>query len=255
MSAERINVLRVRTPEGVSFVLRIASPVTRLIAVTIDWAVVLAAWSLVEVLVRLIATMSEDIAGLVAIMAFFVLSQGYRIAAEWRWRGQTFGKRLMRLRVVDMDGRRLTFEQIAMRNLLRFVDALPLAYMVGGTAAFLSRRGQRLGDLAAGTLVIWEPAEPMPDFEFLRSEKYNTLRGHSSVVARLRQCVAPETARTAWQALARRDELEPDARIRLFVDLASHFRTVTRVPSELAEGMSDEQFVRNVVDVLYVTRG
>jgi uncharacterized RDD family membrane protein YckC len=255
MNGERSDVLHVRTPEGVSFVFRVASPVIRLAALLVDWAVVLAAWSVIATFVRLLAILSEDITGLVGIMLYFALSQGYRIAAEWRWRGQTLGKRLLHLRVVDEQGRRLTFEQIVMRNLLRFVDALPMAYMVGGAVALLNRRGQRLGDLAAGTLVIWEPAEPMPDFELLRGEKYNSLRGNLPVVARLRQSVAPEAARVAWQALVRRDELEAAARVRLFADLAAYFRARTRVPDELVEGVSDEQFVRNVVDVLYVTRG
>ena len=135
------------------------------------------------------------------------------------------------------------------------MDALPLAYMVGGVFALLSPRGQRLGDLTAGTLVIWEPVEPMPDFDIMRGEKYNSLRAHVPVMARLRQSIAPEAARTAWQALLRRDELDAAARVRLFAELAAYFRAMTRVPDELVDGVSDEQFVRNVVDVLYVTRG
>ena len=255
MNAGRVHTLRVRTPEGVSFVLLLASPVIRLIALVVDWAVVSAAWSVIAGFVQLLSPISEDFAGLVGVVGYFVLSQGYRIVAEWRWRGQTVGKRLLRLRVVDEDGRRLTFQQVAMRNLLRFVDALPAAYMVAGIAATLSRRGQRLGDMAAGTLVIWEPAEKVPDFESLRGEKYNSLRGQVPVVARLRQLVTPEVARVAWQALARRAELEAAARVRLFAELAGYFRSVARVPAELSEGLSDEQLVRNVVEVLYVTRG
>jgi len=255
MSEGRVNALRVRTPEGVSFVFQIASPVIRLAALVVDWGVVSAAWSVIAGFVQLLAPISEDFAGMVGIVGYFALSQGYRIAAEWKWRGQTIGKRLMRLRVVDEDGRRLTFPQVAMRNLLRFVDALPVAYMVGGVAATLSRRGQRLGDMAAGTLVIWEPLEALPDFESLRGEKYNSLRGQLPVVARLRQSVTPEVARVAWQALVRRGDLEAGARVQLFAELAGYFRAVTRVPAELSEGVSDEQFVRNVVDVLFVTRG
>jgi uncharacterized RDD family membrane protein YckC len=255
MSGELTDVLRVRTPEGVSFVFRIASPVTRLAALAVDWGVVLAAWSVLSIFMRLFAAFNEDVTGMVGIIVYFLLSQGYRIAAEWKWRGQTIGKRLLRLRVVDEQGRRLTFEQVAIRNLLRFVDALPLAYMVGGAFALLSRKGQRLGDLTAGTLVIWEPTEPVPNFDLMRGGKYNSLRGHIPVMARLRQAVEPEAARAAWQALLRRDELDPAARVRLFSELAAYFRSMTRVPDELVDGLSDEQFVRNVVDVLYVTRG
>jgi uncharacterized RDD family membrane protein YckC len=251
----RVNTISVRTPEGVAFSFRLASPAIRLAAMVIDLAVIVAAGSIVGTFVRIIAPISEDAAGLTAIIAYFIVSEGYRIFIEWKWRGQTIGKRLLRLRVVDAQGNRLAFEQVAMRNLLRFVDALPMAYLLGGGAAFLSRRGQRLGDLAAGTLVIWEPEQQVPEFESLRGDKYNSLRAQLPVVARLRQSVTPEVARVAWQALARRNELEAGARVALFADLASYIRSVTRIPEELGEGVPDEQFIRNVVDVLYVTRG
>jgi len=251
----RVNTISVRTPEGVAFSFRLASPAIRLAAMVIDLAVIVAAGSVVGTFVRIIAPLSEDAAGLAAIIAYFIVSEGYRIVIEWKWRGQTIGKRLLRLRVVDAQGKRLAFEQVAMRNLLRFVDALPMAYLLGGGAAFLSRRGQRLGDLAAGTLVIWEPDQPMPEFETMRGDKYNSLRAQLPVVARLRHSVTPEVARVAWQALARRDELEAGARVALFAELASYIRSVTRIPEDLGEGVPDEQFVRNVVDVLYVTRG
>ena len=76
---------------------------------------------------------------------------------EWYWRGQTVGKRVLKLRVMDEQALRLEFSQIVVRNLLRFVDFLPGLYLVGGTACVLSRRFQRLGDLAANTIVVRNP--------------------------------------------------------------------------------------------------
>jgi uncharacterized RDD family membrane protein YckC len=239
----------------VSFTFRLASPVLRLAAVIVDWAAVSAAWSVIAVPLALLKVLSQDLAAMVATISYFLLSQGYRMTTEWLWRGQTLGKRLLNLRVVDERGLRLTFAQVAMRNLLRFIDVLPIGYLVGGTAALLSRRGQRLGDLAAGTLVVWEPVEAAPDLAMLRSEKYNSLRAHPAVIARLRHAVTPQEARVAWQALARREQLEAGARVKLFADLSEHFRGVTPMPVEACEGVSDEQFVRNLVDVLYVNRG
>jgi uncharacterized RDD family membrane protein YckC len=255
MSSPRVNVLQVRTPEGVSFSFRLASPVLRLAALIIDLAAVVAAWSIIAVVLSIFEVFSRDLVGLVTAVGYFVLSEGYSIYTEWRWRGQTLGKRLLRLRVVDERGLRLTFAQVVLRNLLRFVDVLPMAYLVGGITALLARRGQRLGDLAAGTLVIWEPPEGLPDFSSWQGEKYNSLRGQGAVVARLRQAVSPAEARAAWQALSRREELAPDARVRLFAELADHFRKLTPMPAEAVEGISDEQFMRNVVDVLYLSRG
>lgn len=254
MSSERTQVLRVRTPEGVAFTFRLASPVLRAGAFLIDLAVVAAAWSVISVILGLLNFIGQDIAGLAATVGYFLLSQGYRIAAEWLWQGQSIGKRTLRLRVVDARGLRLTFAQIVLRNLLRIIDGLPLFYLVGGVASFLNAHGQRLGDLAAGTLVVWEPAEALPDFSKLRGEKYNSLREHAPAVARLRQAVSPAEARAAWTALVRRDELDADARVRLFADLAAHFAAVGGVPAEAVEGVSQEQFIRNVVDVLYLTR-
>lgn len=254
MSLPRLHLLQVRTPEGVAFSFRLASPVLRLGALAIDLLVVAAAWGLISVLFRLLGLVAPDLARGIELVAYFLLSQGYRIGCEWGWRGQSVGKRLLRLRVVDERGWRLTFGQIVLRNLVRFVDALPLAYGVGGVAALVSRRGQRLGDLAAGTIVVWEPAEALPDLASLRSDKYNSLRAHPPVVARLRQAVGPAEARVAWQALARRDQLDAQARIALFAKLATRFKDLTPIPAEAAEGVSDEQFVRNVVDVLFLTR-
>jgi uncharacterized RDD family membrane protein YckC len=254
VSADRTHLLRVRTPEGVAFTLRLASPVLRAAAVAIDVAVVSATWSVCAIAIGLLRLVSADVAGLVATVAYFTLSQGYAIATEWLWRGQTIGKRTLRLRVVDARGLRLSFAQVVLRNLLRFVDALPLFYLVGGIASLLNARAQRLGDLAADTLVIWEPADMNPDFATLRSDKYNSLRAHGAAVARLRQAVAPAEARSLWSAVLRRDELEPDARVRLFAELAALLRTRAALPTDATEGVSDEQLVRNAVDVLYSHR-
>ena len=70
---------------------------------------------------------------------FHLLSIGYAIATEWLWNGQTVGKRVLRLRVMDVQGFHLKFNQIVIRNLLRFVDSLPATYLVGGAACFFIR--------------------------------------------------------------------------------------------------------------------
>jgi uncharacterized RDD family membrane protein YckC len=254
MSVDRTHLLRVRTPEGVAFTLRLASPVLRAAALMIDWAVVAATWAGVALMLSVLHLVGQDVAGMVMTIGYFLFSQGYTIATEWLWRGQTVGKRTMRLRVVDARGLRLSFAQIVLRNLLRFVDGLPLLYLVGGIAALASRRGQRLGDLAADTLVIWEPPEPEPDFATLRGDKYNSLRSHLPAVARLRQGVSPAEARAIWSAVVRRDQFDAAARVQLFGEMAAHLKHVAGVPAEVVDGVADEQFVRNVVDVLYVNR-
>lgn len=255
MMADRVHLWRVRTPEGVAFSFRLASPALRAVATWIDMGVVFATWTVVSIAIQFLRVLSSDVAGMFTFIGFFVLSQGYRMTTEWLWRGQTIGKRVLRLRVVDATGLRLTFAQVALRNLLRFVDVLPGAYLVGGIAALLSQKGQRLGDLAAGTLVIWEPKETLPDAASVRTEKYNSLREHPPLVARLRQTVTPSEARAAWQVLARREKMDSAARLKLFADLAAYFRGLTPFPQDAVEGVSDEQLVRNVVDVLFLSPG
>jgi hypothetical protein len=84
--------------------------------------------------------------------------------------------------------------------------------------------------------------------------KFNSLRSHPHLVARLRQEVSPEEAAVALQALLRRDEIVDLSRVELFGALADHFRAAVKFPDESVEGIGDEQYVRNVVDALYRTR-
>jgi hypothetical protein len=157
----------------------------------------------------------------------------------------------MKLRVVDASGLRLQFSQVAIRNLLRFVDMLPLMYLVGGLTTLISRKAQRLGDLAANTVVIRIPKIVEPNLEQLGADKFNSLRAYPHLCARLRQRVTPLEASTALQAVIRRDEFEAAARVQLFGELAEHFKSKAEFPSEAVADIADEQYIRNVVDVLY----
>ena len=75
----------------------------------------------------------------------------YFIVLEWLWNGQTVGKRVFGLRVINEDGTPAGFVAIFVRNLVRLVDFLPGFYGLGLISIVLNSRSQRLGDLAAGT--------------------------------------------------------------------------------------------------------
>ncbi len=250
----KTNTLLIKTPEGVVFSQLLAGAVTRFSAWLIDVVCVFAVSSAIGMGISLLSLLSFGVAQAVQIILFFVLSLGYRIALEWSWRGQTIGKRVLRCRVVDAQGLRLHFSQIVIRNLLRFVDALPLCYLVGGIACVVSRRAQRLGDFAANTVVIRHPRLAEPDLEQLLSGKYNSFHPYPHLEARLRQRVSASEAGLALQALLRRDMLEPDARLEVFQDMAAHFRAKADFPAEATDGLTDEQYVRNVVDVIFRVR-
>lgn len=251
MSRAKTNTLLIKTPEGIAFSMLLASPVTRFLAYAIDLACISAAMTLIGTALGFLKLISLDFARAISVLAFFVVQIGYGIGAEWLWRGQTVGKRLLRLRVMDVQGLRLQFGQIVMRNLLRFVDMLPAFYLVGGVAAFLNRRGQRLGDLAANTIVIRNPKITEPNLDQLLAGKFNSLRGYPHLEARLRQRTSPEEAAAALQAILRRDDFEPAERIELFAEMANHFRALVEFPPDAVEGIADEQYLRNVVDVLF----
>ena len=245
------SILNIRTPEGIVFAQTLASPAIRFFAWLIDLFCIAALLIVLTLIIGVITLLSPDVASAVSMVLYFAVSIGYSIVLEWFWRGQTLGKRALHLRVVDAEGMRLGFHQIVIRNLLRAVDALPAFYVVGGLAAFLSRKAQRLGDLAANTVVIRLPRLSQPDLEQLLPGKFNSLRSYPHLAARLRQRVTPAEAAVALQAIARRDEFEPVARVQLFAELAAHLKTRVEFPPEAADGITDEQYVRNAVDILY----
>ena len=88
----------------------------------------------------------------------------------------------------------------------------------------------------------------------LANTKYNSFHEYPHLEARLRQRTSPAEANVALQALFRRDELDPLARIELFNEVAEYFRSIVKFPQEATEGISDEQYIRNVVDVLWSKR-
>ena len=156
---------------------------------------------------------------------------------------------------MDADGLRLGLNQVVIRNLLRFADMLPLFYLAGGVSCLVSPRGQRLGDLAANTIVVRHPRIAEPDLDQLLAGKFNSLREHPHLSARLRNRVSPGEAQLALRALLRRDEFYPEERIELFHAIANHFHAKVEYPPEASEGVADEQYVRNVADVLFRARG
>ena len=92
--------------------------------------------------------------------------------------------------------RGITFSssQIFIRNLLRMVDSIPLLYLFGGCTCLLTSKSQRLGDIAANTIVVRITEKPLPDIRQLKFEETNSLREHPSLVARLRRYIPKAAA-------------------------------------------------------------
>ncbi len=97
------------------------------------------------------------------IFILFLLFWGYFTLFEAFWNGRTPGKRVARIRVIQRSGRAIGLLESMARNLIRYIDMQPFPlYAVGLIAVFSTRRHQRLGDLAAGTLVVRDRALEEP---------------------------------------------------------------------------------------------
>lgn len=96
------------------------------------------------------------------VLAQYLVELSYFTLWETVWSGRSLGKAVMGLRVVADGGRALTVGESLTRNLLRIVDLLPSSYLVGLTSILLSPEGKRLGDIAAGTVVIRLDRPPAP---------------------------------------------------------------------------------------------
>jgi len=250
----RSQTLEIRTPEGIAFSQTLASPAVRYLSWLIDFLCVMTMVYVVTQLLAVLRILGGSIVEAAVTISFFVISIGYGILCEWLWRGQTVGKKLFQLRVVDAEGMRLQFDQIVTRNLLRAVDFLPGFYLLGGITSLLSTRCQRLGDIAGNTIVVRIPRISEPDLEQLLAGKFNSLRQYPHLAARLRQRLTPEEASLALQAIMRRDEFEPAERVELFEQLARYYQAKVEFPQEATDGLAPEQYVRNVVDILYRMR-
>ena len=89
-------------------------------------------------------------------LIFFAAIWGYWTGMEIAWRGQTVGKRLMRIRVVKTNGSPVGVFESAVRNFARVIDFLPSCYPVGLISMLVDARHRRLGDLLAGTMLVRE---------------------------------------------------------------------------------------------------
>ena len=153
--------LSIETPELVDLEMPVAGIGSRFIALLIDYLIWLAFILLLIVLISYLGPSTEAAPGptskwavAILILIPFLIFWGYFTLFEAFWNGRTPGKRIVRIRVIQKSGRGIGLFESMTRNFLRIVDQFPLIYGVGIVSIFLTKQHQRLGDLAAGTLVI-----------------------------------------------------------------------------------------------------
>lgn len=195
------------TPEAVQLRVDVAGLGSRMIAWLLDTLIQLA------VLIPLILGFSADgVAGtyelVVLLVLLFAILWLYYPMFEWLWGGRTPGKRAQRLRVVRTDGQPAGFAPIMVRNLLRIVEVILFPF-VAVICMLVTRRAQRLGDLAAGTMVIRERTTHAP-------QALDLVGGSDELLAGLDTSRLTEREYGLIRSfLARRETLDPQARAQL----------------------------------------
>lgn len=250
--AATTSEVTIATPEGVFFRLPLAGPPSRLYAMLVDIVIVLGTINGLGWLISVLLSKEPGVGVMVITLTEFAIGFAYGAFLEGFWNGQTIGKRLFHLRVIDQDGLPLRIEQAWVRNLMRVFDVLPFGYLVGGLSVLSSPLMQRFGDRVAGTLVVRQTPLAAPAEEFWMRQKYNSFMDYPAIAMKLRRAATPELASVIQDALSRRSQLVPYVRREIYRDLAAYLQNeISPFPDELVERISDEQYLINASGVLF----
>lgn len=157
------TVAKIETPERVEFRFELAGPAQRAAAWAADSFLLGATMAIVGAVGNLLSVLPglRGLTGMGGLLLAFFLQWFYGLFFEWLLVGRTPGKLVAGLRVVRDDGAPAAFQELFLRNLLRGVDALPIACGVGALTMWLDGRMRRIGDLVAGTVVVSEGSATM----------------------------------------------------------------------------------------------
>jgi uncharacterized RDD family membrane protein YckC len=194
--------------------------------------------------------------GLALIMVWsFGVQWGYFLLFEWLWQGQTPGKRVLGIRVISASGTGISFAQSAVRNIVRVADGLPLLvidiipllYGLGFLVAVCNREHRRLGDLAAGTLVVHlerkaRAVQALPDAPPAAD------RAHEALARQRLGQLSRQQKQAILDLCLRRDQLPLRDRVRMFQEVAEYCQVRLSLARE--ESQSDEKFVLQVAAAL-----
>ena len=216
----------VRTGEAVAIRYELAGLGSRFLALMVDFVAQIA---IVVVLViafsfwgatagRLVRSANFEAWGIaLLVLVLFLIFVGWFIIFETWWSGRTPGKRALGLRVVRDGGFPIDAGAAVIRNLVRILEFGLGFYAISAISALISKENKRLGDFAAGTIVVRDRADAVPDLD-----------AYLSRAARAETGLSEENRILAERFLARRDSLEPHARYRLASRIADRIRPTLR---------------------------
>lgn len=238
--------LAIGTPEGLRVEMVLAGIGSRFVASVVD-SIIKGAFLVLCLLLLALVGSKEGLHGtgtvvviVLTIIAFFCALFVYDIVFEVWSGGRTPGKRVAGVRVLMDGGMPITLTASTIRNLLRLIDFLPISYLVGIISIAATKANKRLGDLAAGTIVVREPKRDD------RVEEWNPPRWVAEESAGWDvSAITAEESATVASFIARREGLEAEARARVAGELARRlYPKVRGAPSNLqAEGFLERLLV------------
>jgi uncharacterized RDD family membrane protein YckC len=257
------NLVTIETPEHIEIEFIIAGIGSRCVAYVVDRLIqvgLVIALVAVLVLIAYVGSRVHDLTHAldevlkwlgswvvaVGILGYGLISLGYFVFFEYLWNGSTPGKSLQNLRVVKRDGRPISFLDSAIRNVLRAVDILGDVYPLGLVVMFFDARHRRLGDFAAGTMVISETQASVPQLQPPRAEPMESAVGMRAMVAGM----SPHEYQLLRKFIARREGMEPDHRKRLAREICDRITGGTGLP----EGYKDPEAFLLSLETLYGDR-
>mgnify|MGYP001370475488 CR=1 FL=1 len=219
------NRVTVSTPEHVQLEFETAGIGSRAVSLLIDWLIIGTVNGVLLLVAIFFSAYSASVGNpfwssvtlAIFLFLFFFLPFCYYTLTETFLHGQTIGKKAMSLRVVTDRGTAPGFLGIVLRNLLRVIDSLPFLYLTGLLTVFFNGREKRLGDLAAGTMVVRKESVEMPQVQ--------PLFQHTTPPIPLDHRITLDDREWALlgRFLTRREEVFPEARKKLSKDLAHAF--------------------------------
>jgi uncharacterized RDD family membrane protein YckC len=234
----------IRTPENLELTYALAGAGSRSAAYLVDcFILMVSSQLLLNLFVALFALpLGPEWAVAISMFFGFTVVNSYFILFEWLLSGQTPGKRLVGIRVIKVGGYSLRFLDVLLRNLMRFVDFLPVFYGVGAASLLVTSRCQRLGDVVAGTLVVHQDPSGTED---LLTPLPPAVAGEPELPAGRLSAVPGRMVDLAVEFVIHRDQLAPRYRQQIAVELSDLIGRIGGIPLDPMQ--SAESFLAAVI--------
>jgi uncharacterized RDD family membrane protein YckC len=236
------------TPEHVLIRLTPAGFGSRFMAWLIDAMMQLAIYFLMSMFITGIL---GDYGTIIVMTLWLIVSWGFHVFFDMFSQGRSPGKRMMGLRVVDERGLPISFQQSMIRNLVRAIDMQPgVFYGVGGLITLLHPHSRRLGDVAAGTIVVMERQASAYPAQVAEGRQYNSLRT-PAMTRMIRHKISLEEREFLLALCLRAPKMDDKRRFDLMDEVGTYYREKLKVDDP---HLSGENFVRGLTAVIFESK-